>query len=108
MAKKYNLEIIAPARLEIHEIARLHMELVGPKSARRITDSIKNSIGELISHPFMGTVFSDSLLRLEGYRRLICGNYLCIYRLIGNTVFIYHVVDDRTNYQLILSNLLDI
>ena len=108
MAKKYNLEILAPARLEIHEIARLHMEFVGPESARRITDNIEKSLSILVSHPFVGTMFSDSLLKREGYRRLICGNYLCIYRVIGDTVFIYHVVDGRTNYKLILSNLLDI
>ena len=108
MAKKYSIEILAPARLEIHEIARLHMELVGPQSARRITDKIKSSLSRLTTHPYMGVLFTDATLKREGYRRLICGNYLCVYRLIGDTVFIYHVVDGRTNYQRILSDLPDI
>ena len=105
MAKKYNLEILAPARSEIHEVARLHMELVGPQSARNITDKIKSSLDRLTSNPHMGVQFTDATLKREGYRRLICGNYLCIYRLIGDTVFIYHVIDGRTNYQRILSDL---
>jgi len=33
-----------------------------------------------------------------GYRKLICGNYLCFYRVIGEAVFVYHVADGRTDY----------
>ena len=105
MEKKYNLEILAPARSEMHEIARLHLELVGPASARKITDKIKRSLENLTTHPHMGTLFPDSALRREGYRKLIIGNYICVYRLIGDTVFVYHIKDGRTNYQRLLSNL---
>ena len=108
MAKKYKLEILVPARSELHEIARLHMELAGSQSARKITDKIKSSLGKLVTHPLMGISFQDTTLRREGYRRLICGNYLCIYRLIGDTVFVYHIVDGRTNYKRLLSDLPDL
>jgi len=107
VAKRYKLEILAPARSEMHEIARLHLELVGPASARKITDKIKHSLGNLTTHPHMGTTFSDSELKREGYRKLICGYYLCVYRLIGETVFVYHIIDGRTNYQRLLSKLQD-
>jgi len=103
MAKRYKLEILAPARSEIHEIARLHLELAGPASARKITDKIKHSLGNLATHPHMGASFSDSGLKRDGYRKLICGNYICIYRLIGEIVFVYHIIDGRTNYQSMLS-----
>ena len=106
MAKRYKLEILAPARSEMHEIARLHLELVGPTSARKITDKIKRSLGNLATHPHMGANFQDPELKREGYRKLISGNYLCVYRLIGGTVFVYHIIDGRTNYQRLLSNLL--
>ena len=42
MAKTYELVILAPARSELHEIARLHMVLVGPVSARNIVDGRTN------------------------------------------------------------------
>ena len=103
--KKYKLEILAPARSEILEIARLHLELVGPVSARKITDRIKESLGRLRAHPFMGTELEDRELRKLGYRRLIVGNYLCFYRLIGDTVFVYHIVDGRSDYPKLLSDL---
>ena len=107
MAKRFKLEILAPARSQMHEIARLHLELVEPASARKITDKIKHSLGNLTTHPHMGATFPDSELKREGYRKLICGQYLCVYRLIGETVFVYHIVDGRTNYQRLLSNLQD-
>jgi len=105
VAKKYNLELLAPARSELHEIARLHLELVGPASARKIIDKIKHSLGNLSTHPHMGATFPDSDLKREGYRKLICGYYVCVYRLIGETVFVYHIIDGRTNYQRLFSNL---
>jgi len=108
VAKKYKLEILAPARSEMHEIARLHLELVGSASARKITDKIKRSLGNLMSHPHMGTLFQDAELKREGYRKIICGNYLCVYRLIGDTVFVYHIIDGRTNYQRLLAKLPDV
>ena len=103
--KKYRLEILAPVRGEILEIARLHMELVGPNSARRITDKIKNSLERLQTYPLMGMALDEKDLRQMGYRKLICGNYLCFYRLVGETVFVYHIADGRTEYKHLYANL---
>jgi plasmid stabilization system protein ParE len=103
--KKHKLEILTSARGEILEIARLHLELVGPASARKITAKIRKSIENLRTHPFMGMALEDKALRQAGYRKLICGNYLCFYRLIGETVFIYHIVDGRTEYKRLFRSL---
>ena len=105
--KKTGLEILAPARNEIHEIARLHLELVGPVSARKITAKIKDSLSRLRIFPLMGALVEDEPLRQSGYRRLVCGNYLCFYRLIGDTVFIYHIVDGRSDYKKIFPRMSD-
>jgi len=107
VAKKFKVEVLAPARSELHEIARLHLELVGPASARKITDKIKRSLANLTTHPHMGATFPDSGLKREGYRKLVCGYYICVYRLIGETVYVYHIIDGRTNYKRLLSNLPD-
>ena len=97
--KKYKLEILAPAREEILEIARLHLELVGPGSARRITGKIKEGLRRLQTHPRMGLALEGMEPRNQGYRKLICGDYLCFYRLIRDTVTVYHVADGRRNYK---------
>ena len=103
--KKHNLEILAPARNEIHEIARLHLALVGPVSARKITDKIKDSLAHLRTYPLMGMPVEDKTLRQLGYRRLICGNYLCFYRLEGDNIYLHHVADGRTDYKKIFTRM---
>lgn len=102
---KYKLELLTPAQRELEEIALVHMELVGVKSARKITDRIYGALDHLKNHPNMGVVCIDKMLRPEGYRILICGHYLCIYRLLGETIFVYHIVDGRANYTRLLADL---
>ena len=102
---KYKLELLTPAQRELEEIALVHMKLVGVESARKITDRIYGALDHLQSHPNMGVACMDKMLRSEGYRMLICGHYMCIYRLLGETVFVYHIVDSRANYTRLLADL---
>ena len=93
------IEFLSPAMKELDRIAEMHMVLVGVKSAEKITDEILNSIENLKLNPLLGVAIEeDSFLFSQGYRKLICGKYLCFYRVIEKTIFIYHIVDGRTDY----------
>ena len=105
MEKEYKLEILTPAQQELEEIAGVHMELVGPISAQKVTDHIYSAMENLETFPQLGVACKDKQLAALGYRMLICGNYLCIYRLIESIVFIYHIVDGRADYPKLLSDL---
>ena len=105
MDEPYKLELLTPAQRELEEIARVHLELVGPASARRITDRIYDALEKLEQYPYLGFVCMDKQLAAAGYRVLICGNYLCFYRLIGIVVFVYHIVDGRADYPKLLAGL---
>ena len=105
MEEQYRLELLAPAQRELEEIARVHLELVGPISARKITDRIYSALGKLKIYPNLGVVCRDKQLASDGYRMLICGNYLCFYRRIGAVVFVCHIVDGRADYPTLLSDL---
>lgn len=97
-SEKYTIDIRPEAWAEISRIADKHLTLVGPASAKKITDQLLNDIEMLASQPYMGMECQEYLLMSEHYRRLVSGVYLCFYRIIGNTVCIYHIVDGRTNY----------
>jgi plasmid stabilization system protein ParE len=105
MDNQYRLEILASAQRELEEIARIHYELVGPLSARSITDRIYAALEKLKSFPNLGIKCRDNQLAAAGYRMLICGNHLCFYRNIGTVVYIYHIVDGRADYPKQLSDL---
>lgn len=102
---KYELVLLPPAQYELEEIAILHLALVGPNSARKITGRVHDALENLRTFPEMGFACRDDALHMGGYRMLICGNYLCVYRLLDKTVYVYHIVDCRSNYPLLLAEL---
>ncbi len=106
--KTYRLEIVTPAQRELEEIARVHLDLVGPVSARKITDQIYGSLERLKTFPMSGSLPRDRYLREAGYRFLISGKYICMYRLIEDTVFVNHIVHGATDYPRLLKTLRDV
>ena len=94
------IEILESAQRELEAIAELHMNLVGPNSARKITDRILDSL------PLSGSLPRDAELLKSGYRYVIAGQYLCVYRLIVDTVFVYHIVHGASNYPVLFKRLL--
>jgi toxin ParE1/3/4 len=103
--RTYKLEILTPAQRELEEIALVHLGLVGPISARNITNKILGSLERLKLYPLSGALPHDSQIRDSSYRYVFSGKYVCIYRLIENTVFIYHIVHGATDYPRLLKDL---
>jgi toxin ParE1/3/4 len=87
---------------DIDRIADYHLMTVGPQSAEKITDKILDTIALLEDYLYSGSEISDPALQRQGYRKLICGDYVCIYRVIEETAYIYHVVHSATNYPRLL------
>jgi len=98
MEKKVDLEILPPAQAELEEIARVHMALSGPQSAKRVTDKISSAMEQLTFFPLSGPVVQDEPLSVAGYRYIFAGKYLVFYRFLGNTVVIYHIAHGQTDY----------
>ena len=40
----------------------------------------------------------DDELKNQGYRMLICNKYICIYRLIDDIVYVYHIAFGAIEY----------
>ena len=102
------LVILEPAQRELEEIAMAHLHLVGPNSARRITDLIYDTIGRLEQFPLSGHPPRDRWLARENYRYVIAGKYIAVYRFMEaeNVVFIYHIAHGARNYPALFKRLL--
>lgn len=96
--KTYAVRILDPAQGELEEIAQLYLSLVGAPYARSITDKIYDAMNQLTRFPLSGPQMREPELRRLGYRFLVVENYIVIYRLIGDTVFVYHIFDGRSDY----------
>ena len=62
MGSKHRLDILSPAQAEMEEIARVHMALSGPQSARSITDKIYDAMEQLTRFPWCGPPVRDAQL----------------------------------------------
>lgn len=96
--RRYKVELLPAAWTELDEIADLHLQLVGPNSAQKITDKILNSLKNLEDNPYMGSVPKYSFLAEQGFRVLVSGKYLCFYKVGTDIVEVYHIADGRRDY----------
>ena len=46
----------------------------------------------------MGVLREETLLGKHGFRALFIDQYACIYKIEGDIVYIYHLVDARRDY----------
>ena len=102
MDNRCNLDILPPAQAELEEIARAHMALSRPQSARNITDRIYDAMDQLTRFPLSGPPVRNDELSAAGYRYILAGKYLMFYRLLGDTVVIYHIAHGASDYPKLL------
>ncbi len=95
---KAKIKILTPALNDIDRIADYHLLTGGPISAEEITGKLLDSIEKLANYSLMGSEHSDPILQEKGYRKLISGEYICIYRSIDNIVYIYRIVHGASDY----------
>jgi addiction module RelE/StbE family toxin len=93
-----HITFLTPAYRDLEKIADYHMRMAGPHSAEKITDKLLDCIGVLESHPLSGTEHADPVLKKQDFRKLVCGDYVCIYKVLESTVFVYRVVHGATDY----------
>lgn len=95
---EYKIEILHVAQTELEEIALIHLNLSGESSSRAVIDGIYASLKRLKHFPFSGHPMRDQLLRASGYRYILAGKYLAIYRVIDDRVIVYHIAHGASNY----------
>ena len=101
------LVILDSAQKELEEIALTHLHLVGPASARKITDLIYDTLSRLELFPLSGHPPCDRWLERENYRYVIAGKYIAVYRYIEaeDTVYVYHIAHGARNYPALFKRL---
>ncbi len=65
-----------------------------------------DTLSRLERFPLSGHIPQDKELRNGGYRYVIAGKYICVYRLIAETVYVYHIAHGASNYPMLFKRLL--
>ena len=100
---RYKLAYLTPAEQDLKEIVKFHLNRVGVQSARAIYQEIRKTILRLRDFPLLGQIHPDPLLAAENYRKLVLTDtYVAVYKVNGDTVYIYRVVNGATDYPRLL------
>jgi len=75
-------------------------------SPKRFTDGILDTIETVAVSPDGYPHVPDAELSRQGYRMTLYKKYVCVYRVIDETVFVYHVADGRSDYGQLIRKLL--
>lgn len=90
--------ILQSAWEDLADIADYLVRVSGERVAEETTDEILDTIELLASTPLLGSLHHDSVLQRLGYRKLICGRYICVYRMVDDVPVVYRVFHERQNY----------
>ena len=60
-------------------------------------------LARLRSFPLLGQIHPDPLLASKGFRKLVLmQTYVAVYKAEGDTVYVYRIVNGRTDYPKLL------
>ncbi len=99
----YKVEILPTAWEDLKRIEDWYLLQFGVDTALKISNSILDSIERLEQFPDSGSPTPDKWLNARGYRMVICHRHVSIYRIIRETVYIYHIADTQTEYTKLFS-----
>ena len=103
MPTKSKLVYLSPAQHDFEEIVKYHAVEAGVSYARKIYTTMRESIDRLRDFPLMGQSHPDPILAANGFRKLVLTQtYVAIYKYMDGTVYIYAVVNGRTDYPRLL------
>jgi plasmid stabilization system protein ParE len=100
-----DLFLLEDARQDLLEIASFHLDLGSPQGAEKITRRILDALDLLKTSPGMGLKLRDPELAGQGFRMLITGNYLSVYRRLEDAVYVYRIIDGRRDYPRIFEEM---
>ena len=103
MTSKHKLVYLPEAEMDMISIVKFHAEKVGPKSAREIYQTMRETIIRLQDFPLLGQVHPDPELALAGYRKLVLTHtYVAVYKMIDDVATVYRIVNGATDYPKLL------
>ena len=93
---KYRVEILPSAWEDLKKIEDYYTIQFDAETAVKVSDHILDVIERLEDFPDSGSLTPDEWLNEQGYRMVICKKHIAIYRMIKDTIFVYHIADTQT------------
>lgn len=95
---KYKIEILPSAWEDLKQIEDYYIIQFDVETAIKVSDHILDVIERLEDFPNSGSLTPDKWLNDQGYRMVICKKHIAIYKVVRQTIYIYHIADTQTEY----------
>lgn len=95
---EYKVEILPSAWEDLKRIEDYYALQFDVQTAIKVSNHILDVIERLEQFPDSGSLTPDEWLNEQGYRMVICKKHIAIYRVMKDTVFVYHIADTQTEY----------
>lgn len=95
---KYKVEILPSAWEDLKRIEDYYAIQFDIETAIKVSDHILDTIERLEEFPDSGSKTPDKWLNDKGYRMVICKKHIAIYKVIKQSVFVYHIADTQIEY----------
>lgn len=93
------VEILPAACEDLKRIEDWYLIQFDVKTALKVSDHILDAVERLEQFPESGSLTPDRWLNDQGYRMVICGKHVIIYKQVKDVVYVYHIADTRTEYK---------
>lgn len=87
--------LLSSAWEDLSDIADYQISYAGPDAAEAVTDGVLDTIALLETMPLLGPLHHDPVLQVQGYRKLLCGQYVCVYRVLDGVPTVYRIFYSR-------------
>jgi len=94
----YKVQILPTAWEDLKHIEDWYYMNFNADTAAKVSSHILDCIERLEHFPDSGSLTPDPWLNDMGYRMVIAGRHIAIYKAIRESVYIYHIADTRTEY----------
>ena len=94
----YRVEILPTAWEDLKSIEDWYLIQFGVDTALKVSDNILDAIERLENFPDYGSLTPDKWLNEMGYRMVICGRHVVIYKKLTDVIYVYHIADTQTEY----------
>lgn len=93
------VEILPTAWEDLKQIEDWYFLRFGKDTALKVSDHILDVIERLERFPDSGSATPDEWLNEQGYRIVICGKQVAVYKKVGENIYVYHIADTRIEYR---------
>ena len=94
----YKVEFLPTAWEDLKRIEDWYLLRFNRETAEKVLDSILYVLEKLETFPEIGSLTPDSWLDKYGFRMVVCGRHIGIYKKIDEVVYVYHIADARSDY----------